>query len=156
MKHRSSLRLSTPQKLISDADPTQLGTLLHELGPYLHSRGAATDSADAVMGPATTKYTCAEIQLTKARQPLMVTERSARTPHSSFAQGRTASVIVKPHTSTAPTSNLRDGAPAFARLGHVAHPKRHGVAAVHKEREAASSTRSRSAQSAAALSHFQL
>jgi hypothetical protein len=26
----------------------------------------------------------------------MVTERNAKTPHSSFAQGRTASVIVKP------------------------------------------------------------
>jgi hypothetical protein len=85
----------------------------------------------------------------------MVTERSAKTPHSSFAQGRTASVIVKPPKYD-PESNRRDGAPAFVRLGHGAHPKRHGVAAVHKEREAASSPRSRSAQSATALSHFQL
>ena len=73
-----------------------VGALLHELGPYLHSRDAATDWVDAVIDSAAPKYIHAKTQLTKARQPVMVTERNAKTPHSSFAQGRTASVIVKP------------------------------------------------------------
>jgi hypothetical protein len=81
------------QKLIADADRTELGTLLQELPAYLQAHGVTTDWIDAAVSQAVPEYAQATRQAKAAKQALTIAEYNALSLRKSFAQGRSISVI---------------------------------------------------------------
>jgi hypothetical protein len=85
----------TAQKLIANADRTELGTLLQELPAYLQARGHTSDWIDTVVRNAVPEYGAARAQLTKAQRALAVTQSNAESLRRSFSDPGHRSVFVK-------------------------------------------------------------
>lgn len=88
--------LYTAQDLIAKAERAELGTLLQELPAYVQARGQTTEWLDPAVAQVIPEYGSARAQLTKAQQACIIAEHNAKSLRTSFAQGRSATVLVDP------------------------------------------------------------
>jgi hypothetical protein len=81
------------QQLIASADREQLGVLLQELPSYLEAHGHTSEWLDTAVGQAVPEYAQATKQHQKAQQALTIAEYNRKSLRSSFAQGRSISIL---------------------------------------------------------------
>jgi hypothetical protein len=90
----------TAQELIKNADRTELGTLLEELGPYLTARNITSEWIHTVVAQAVPEYGTATKQLKKAAAAVLLTESNARTLRRAFDTGQPNAVLADPYSNT--------------------------------------------------------
>jgi hypothetical protein len=85
--------LGRAQKLITNANREELGTLLQELPAYLEALGQPTDWIDAAVGQAVPEYDNAIKRHQKAKQAHTIAKYNALSLRKAFAEGRSGSII---------------------------------------------------------------
>jgi hypothetical protein len=79
---------ATAQRLIRDAQPGELGTLLEELPAYLNSRGAQSNWIAPPLQQVAPEYAAANQDAANAQRALEITRHNARVIREAVASGR--------------------------------------------------------------------